>query len=75
MSELGQGRVVVKESRGHFIPDLPDFGKKSSRGESGAKSGHCDWGIKKIFKDFADGNKCKYVLPNLWPLITLGDHE
>jgi hypothetical protein len=39
VSELGRGRVVVKESRGHFIPDLPDFGKKSSRGESGSQVG------------------------------------
>jgi hypothetical protein len=33
MSELGRGRVVVKESRGHFIPDLPDIGKKNQVGE------------------------------------------
>jgi hypothetical protein len=39
MSELGRGRIVVKESRGHFIPDLPDFGNKSSRGESGSQVG------------------------------------
>jgi hypothetical protein len=38
-SELGRGRIVVKESRGNFIPDLPDFGKKSSRGESGSQVG------------------------------------
>jgi hypothetical protein len=46
MSELGRGRIVVKESRGHFIPDLPDFGKKNQVGASrGAKSGQCDCGI------------------------------
>jgi hypothetical protein len=39
VSELGWGRVVVKESQGQFIPDLPDFGKKSSRDESGSQVG------------------------------------
>jgi hypothetical protein len=47
MLELGQGRVVVKESCGHFIPDLPDFGKKKNRvgASRGANSGQCDCGM------------------------------
>ena len=44
MSKLGWGRIVVKESRAHFIPDLLDFGKKK-KSSRGAKSGQCDWGI------------------------------
>jgi hypothetical protein len=49
MSELGRGRIIVKESRGHFIPDLPDFGKNQVGASRGAKSGQCDCGITEIF--------------------------
>jgi hypothetical protein len=38
MSELGRGRVVVKESLGNFIPDLPDVGKKNQVGRVGKPS-------------------------------------
>ena len=35
----------MKESRGHFIPDLPDFDKNQVGASRGTKSGQCDWGI------------------------------
>jgi hypothetical protein len=45
MSELGRGRVVVKESRGHFIPDLPTLVKNQVGASRGANSEQCDWAI------------------------------
>jgi hypothetical protein len=47
MSELGRGRVVVKESREHFIPDLPDFGKKK-KNQVGASRMESQRGQKSI---------------------------
>jgi hypothetical protein len=49
MSELGRGRVVVKECRGNFIPTSPNLVKNKVGASQGAKLGPCDWGITQSF--------------------------